>query len=71
MARRLSPLLALLAALVIPRAEADAAPRVTDDPCAVKKCVAIGARVRRRGDRVAVAGARVLLVAEPSRRKPG
>jgi len=50
---------------------AEAAPDPDDDPCVAKKCVAIAARIRRRGDRVPVVGARVLLVAEPSLRKPG
>jgi hypothetical protein len=71
MARRLSPLLVLLALAAAPLADAEAAPPASDDPCATNACVAIEARVRRRGDRVPVAAARVLLVPEPSKRKPG
>jgi hypothetical protein len=67
--RRLA--LAVLAGLLAVLEHADARAAEPADPCASAKCIEITARVRRRGDRVAVAGARVLVVAEPGRRKVG
>lgn len=42
-----------------------------DDPCASRRCGELRSIVKRSGDRVPVASARVLVIAEPSKRKPG
>lgn len=62
--------LALALALLAPAG--DDAPPLEVDPCAQVRCGALRGEIRRRGDRVPVPGARVMVVAEPSgRRKLG
>jgi hypothetical protein len=63
--RRLALLLGALASATARVAHAD------DDPCTSERCGELHGVVKRSGDRVPVASAKVLLIAEPSKRKPG
>ncbi len=64
--RWLGAIAAALALLAIPTAAIAAAPAAT-----APRDVTVTGSLRRRGDRVAVPGARVLVAAEPSSREPG